>query len=73
MSNIRRRRPNLRAVVFFLHLLLPLRVTERVIVTLDVRNLLDRENDLPSIQSNPSTGGIPDEERTFKLGVTYPL
>ncbi len=40
-------------------------------LTLDIRNLFDRENYLPSIQTNPSTGGIPDEQRSIKVGILY--
>ena len=42
-------------------------------VWLDARNVFDRNNYLPSIQSNPSTGGLPEEEQSLMLGLTYQL
>jgi iron complex outermembrane receptor protein len=42
-------------------------------LTLDIRNLFDRKNYLPSIQANPSPGGIPDEELSLKIGISYRL
>lgn len=49
------------------------RLDKRASVTWDIRNLFDRENYLPSVQANPSPGGIPDEPRSIKFGVTYAL
>jgi len=48
-------------------------VNKQASLTLDIRNLFDRANALPSTQTNPSPGGIPDEPRSIKLGVTYAL
>lgn len=39
----------------------------------DIRNLLNRKNFLPSVQFSPSTGGLPDEARSVKLGFQYQL
>jgi len=36
--------------------------------TLDIRNLFNRDNFLPSVQSNPSIGGIPGEPFSVMLG-----
>ena len=49
------------------------RFSKQAKLTLDIRNLFDRKNFLPSIQINPSPGGIPDEERSFKVGISYRL
>jgi iron complex outermembrane receptor protein len=40
-------------------------------LALDVRNLFDRKNALPSLQPNPSPGGIPEEDRSVKLALRY--
>lgn len=45
----------------------------RASVFLDVRNLFDRENYLPSVQSSPSVGGIPDEALSAQLGIKYQI
>ena len=39
----------------------------------DVRNLFNRKNFIPSAQQNPSTGGLPDEPLSFKVGIQYSL
>lgn len=52
-----------------LHLARPLNKQARL--TLDVRNLLGRRNYVPSIQTNPSPGGLAAEERSVKLGLWY--
>lgn len=48
-------------------------LSKHLVLTLDIRNLANRDNRLPSIQSNPSPGGIPEEERSAKLGITYQI
>ena len=48
-------------------------LSKQAALTLDIRNLFDRKNYLPSIQANPSPGGIPDEERSIKFGISYRL
>jgi len=40
-------------------------------LSLDIRNLFNRKNYLPSIQEEPSTFGLPDEERSLKLGMHF--
>ncbi len=47
--------------------------SKNAMLTLDIRNLFDRKNYLPSIQANPSPGGIPDEKRSLKVGISYRL
>ena len=36
-----------------------------------VRNLFNRKNFIPSVQQNPSTGGLPDEPISVKIGLQY--
>lgn len=48
-------------------------LSKHFVVTLDIRNLANRDNRLPSIQTNPSPGGIPEEERSVKLGISYQI
>jgi len=38
-------------------------------MTFDIRNMFNRKNFLPSIQEEPSTFGLPDEERSVKIGM----
>lgn len=38
---------------------------------LDIRNLFDRENFIPSVQQNPSLGGLSDESISIKLGLKH--
>ena len=44
---------------------------EQASMSLDVRNLFNRENYLPSIQEEPSTGGLPDEERSLRIAMHF--
>ena len=39
----------------------------------DVRNVFNRNNFIPSVQVNPSTGGLPDESISVKFGLQYQL
>ena len=48
-------------------------IGKQIAMTLDVRNVLNRANMVPSIQANPSPGGIPDEERSVKLAIAFDL
>lgn len=47
--------------------------SKKMTLTLDVRNLFDRENFFPSIQSQTSTGGLPDEPFSIKIGILYKI
>lgn len=38
-------------------------------MSFDIRNVFDRKNFLPSVQEQPSTGGLPDEGRSMKVGM----
>lgn len=49
------------------------RVSPSTSITFDVRNLFNRDNYLPSIQANPSTGGIPEDELSVKIGLRYAI
>jgi len=40
-------------------------------ISLDIRNIFNRKNFLPSVQDAPSSGGLPDEERSIKIGMQF--
>lgn len=42
-------------------------------LSVHVRNLFDRENFLPSIQPNPSIGGLPDESVSLLIKIDYKI
>jgi len=46
-------------------------IGKQISLTLDVRNVLNRANMVPSIQASPSPGGIPDEERSVKAAIAF--
>lgn len=42
-------------------------------LSIHIRNLFDRDNFLPSIQPDPSIGGLPDESISFLLNIDYKI